>query len=1078
MVATSKVSMLKPGVETIIAPATVKEKAQRRLELKARSTLLMGIPNEHQLKFNSIKDAKSLLQAVKKSTQATVVNSTTIDNLSDAVIYSFFASQPNSPQLNNEDLQQVNSDDLEKMDLRWQMAMLTMKARRFLKNTRKKFSMNSNETIGFDKSKGECYNCHKRGHFAREYKAPRSQDTKHNESTRKTLLKFLTLSFLPLKPYFSCLQEFVNESIVSEPTTKKHAVKTSEAKASADKPKDVRKIFGPPLIEDWISDSEDELTKSLRLRRKLLKLVLLKYGNPQMDLHDKGVIDSRCPRHMTGNMSYLIDYEEIDRGYVTFGGLLGFFLAFKDETRAILKTFITGIENLVDHKVKVIRCDNGIEFKNREMNQFCEIKESKSSQDDGFQPSSDDGKKVDEDPRQESKCKDQKKQDNVNNTNNVNAASTNRINVVDANTNNELPLDQEMPTLEDISTFNFLSDHEEADEEASINNMDTTIHVSPTPTTRIHKDHPLDQVIGDMHLTTQIRNMSNNLEEHRIKAIKVFLTYASFKDFVVYQMDVKSAFLYGKIKEEVKNASTPMEIQNPLLKDEDGEEVDVHMYRSMIGSLMYLTSSRPDIVCSVYMFNPTIFTPCIEQLWATVKAIAGNKEGHLQALVDGKKMRIEQYFLMTDYSLCEVILNGDSPAPIRVVDGVLQPVPPTTAEQRLARKNELKARGTFPMALPDKHQLKFNSHKDAKTLMEAIEKSTNEPVSAAPSVSAVCAKIPISSLPNVDSLSNAVIYLFFASQSSSPQLDNDDLKQIDTDDLEEMDIKWQMAMLTVRARRFLQRIGRNLGANRPTSMGFDMSKVECYNCHRKGYFARECSYEWSFQAEEEPTNYALRPSYLQVLLLTMRYQSGNGYHAVPPPYTGTFMPSKPDLVFNNAPTNVKIDHPAYNVKLSPTKPDQDLSHTNRPSAPILKDWVSDSKYESETKTPQNTNSPTRRLINHSPSPKASNSPPRVTSVKASVVNAAQEKLTIIFLVEGNPHHALKDKGVIDSGCSRHMIGNMSYLSNFEELNGGYVAFGGNLKGVVQSFEQWHLFSSGSGNFLHWQWELLLAVGTP
>nr|GFB76667.1 ribonuclease H-like domain-containing protein [Tanacetum cinerariifolium] len=69
------------------------------------------------------------------------------------------------------------------------------------------------------------------------------------------------------------------------------------------------------------------------------------------------------------------------------------------------------------------------------------------------------------------------------------------------------------------------------------------------------------------------------------------------------------------------------------------------------------------------------------------------------------------------------ILNGYSPVPARVVDGVLQPVAPTTAEQKLARKNELKTRGTLLMALPDKHQLKFNSHKDAKTLMEAIEKS-------------------------------------------------------------------------------------------------------------------------------------------------------------------------------------------------------------------------------------------------------------------------------------------------------------------------------------------------------------------
>ncbi|GJY80742.1 putative ribonuclease H-like domain-containing protein [Tanacetum coccineum] len=161
----------------------------------------------------------------------------------------------------------------------------------------------------------------------------------------------------------------------------------------------------------------------------------------------------------------------------------------------------------------------------------------------------------------------------------------------------------------------------------------------------------------------------------RIEAIRLFLAYASFKDFVVYQMDVKSAFLYGKIEEkvyvcqppgfedpefpdrvykvekyetlstymldnefqrgkidktlfikrykgdillqkkdgifisqdkyvgeilkkfrftEVKTASTPMENQKPLLKDEDAEEVDVHMYRLMIGSLTYLTSSRPD----------------------------------------------------------------------------------------------------------------------------------------------------------------------------------------------------------------------------------------------------------------------------------------------------------------------------------------------------------------------------------------------------------------------------------------------------------------------------------------------------
>ncbi|GJY51136.1 ribonuclease H-like domain-containing protein, partial [Tanacetum coccineum] len=213
------ITKLIKGVKTIIAPATAEEKTQRRLELKARSTLLMGIPNEHQLKFNSIKDAKSLMRAIEKrfggnaaskktqrnllkqystngavntaygattaSTQATVVNSTTIDNLSDAVICAFFASQPNSPQLNNEDLQQINLDDLEEIDLRWQMAMLTMRARRFLKNTGRKLTINGNETIRFDKSKVGCYNCHKRGHFAREGRAPRNQENRNRENTRR-----------------------------------------------------------------------------------------------------------------------------------------------------------------------------------------------------------------------------------------------------------------------------------------------------------------------------------------------------------------------------------------------------------------------------------------------------------------------------------------------------------------------------------------------------------------------------------------------------------------------------------------------------------------------------------------------------------------------------------------------------------------------------------------------------------------------------------------------------------------------------------------------------------------------------
>nr|GEW89961.1 Gag-Pol polyprotein [Tanacetum cinerariifolium] len=670
-----------------------------------------------------------------------------------------------------------------------------------------------------------------------------------------------------------------------------------------------------------------------------------------------------------------------------------------------------------------------------------------------------------------------------------------------------------------------------------------------------------------------------------------------------------------------------------------------------------------------------------------------------------------QYFLMTYYSLWEVILNGDSPVPTRVVECVLQPVAPTTADQKLARKNELKARGTLLMAFPDKHQLKFNSHKDAKTLMEAIEKrfggntetkkklvsqlkihgislsqevinlkflrslpsewkthtliwiskadleeqslddlfntlkiyetkvkhssstgtttqnlsfvsssntdSTTDSVSAAGSVSAVCAKLSVSSLPNGDSLSNAVIYSFFASQSFSPQLDNEDLEQIDVDDLEEMDLRWQMAMLTMRARRFLQNTGINLGANGHTSMGFDMSKVECYNCHRNGNFARECrspkdsrrsgtaepqrrtipvetspsnalvsqcdgtrSYEWSYQVEEKPANYALMafsssssssnnevPSCLKACskayaqlhtqydkltddfhksqfdvilyqtalksiearllvykhneyvfeenikllnievqlrdtaLVTLRkklkkaeqerndlklklekfqtssknltellasqtnektglgynshvftqamLQPNGGYHAVPPPYTGTFMPPKPDL-------SIETFIPAATLTPASPKSASSGKRRNRKACFVCKSvdhLIKDCDYHAKKMA-----QPTLRNYAHRSThkqydplthttPQKNMVPTAVPTQSKPVFNTAVRPVSAAMpKINGNLQHALKDKGVIDSGYSRHMTGNMSYLFDFEEFNGGYVAFGGNPKG--------------------------------
>nr|GEY15322.1 hypothetical protein [Tanacetum cinerariifolium] len=108
---------------------------------------------------------------------------------------------------------------------------------------------------------------------------------------------------------------------------------------------------------------------------------------------------------------------------------------------------------------------------------------------------------------------DQEKEYNVNITNNANTVGL-TVNAAGTNEDNKLPFDPNMPALEDVSIFKFLNDDEDDGPMDDMNNLDTTIQVSPILTTRIHKQHPLGQVIGDLHSATQTRRMSKNLEEH------------------------------------------------------------------------------------------------------------------------------------------------------------------------------------------------------------------------------------------------------------------------------------------------------------------------------------------------------------------------------------------------------------------------------------------------------------------------------------------------------------------------------------------------------------------------------------
>ncbi|GJW25788.1 hypothetical protein Tco_0039599 [Tanacetum coccineum] len=403
---TTPKTTLVEGVKKVIPLTTAEEKAQRRLELKARSTLLMRIPNEHQLKFNSIKDAKSLPQAIEKRFGGNAATKKTQRNLLKQQYENFTASSSevldqtfdrlqklikwnthtivwrNKPKIDT-----ISLDDLyNNLKIYEPEVKGTSSSSTNTQNVAFVSSNNTSSTNGavntthgattastqatafnsttinnlsdavicaFFAIQGRVLQLPQRGRFARECRAPRNQENKNSVSTRKSvpvetttanaliscdglgdydwsdqaekgptnfavmaysstssnsevstnsncsssclenvkilkeqneqLLKDLRTSklnaiayktglgyndvpppytgnFMPPKHdlSFSGLEEFMNELIVSEPTVKKPIVETSEAKANADKPKVVRKNNGAPIIEDWVSDSEEE----------------------------------------------------------------------------------------------------------------------------------------------------------------------------------------------------------------------------------------------------------------------------------------------------------------------------------------------------------------------------------------------------------------------------------------------------------------------------------------------------------------------------------------------------------------------------------------------------------------------------------------------------------------------------------------------------------------------------------------------------------------------------------------------------------------------------------------------------
>nr|GEW52056.1 retrotransposon protein, putative, unclassified [Tanacetum cinerariifolium] len=577
------------GMIKVLPPKTAEVVVAREKERKAKTTLLMALPKDHLAIFHKMDDAKEIVfeRDVKGTTAS---SSSNIQNVA-------FMSADNTSNTND-----INDDDLEEMDLKWQdnlKALVTVDKEavywsRQVEEDTQNFAMMaySSSNSGFD------------------------NETSADESDSK-----------PVEFTFSDFDSSV-ETTTSMPALVDNAPKIAcEPKVWTD----------APIIEEYESDSDDDLVSN---------------DDPYKALKDKGIVDNGCSRHMTGNKAHLVDYQEFKGGSVAFGGRSG-----KITSKGTIKAgrllvtkpqnktpneLLTGRQPIISY-IRPFGCYVTI------LNTIDQLGKFDGKFDSGFLVGYSLNNKafreeLEKLKRQEKEANDAVRKEVTHETQDVNTNRTNLLNAVSAPVSAVGPLralnddepsypdDLSMPHLQDIyaSPSEGIFTDSSYDAEGVVtdfNNLDTTVNVSPTPTTRIHTIHPKTQILGDPLSAVQTRSkISQALEDEswvdsmqeellqfkiqkvwilvdlpfgkkaigtkwvyrnkkdekgvlvrnkarlvaqghrqeegidydevfalvaRIEAIRIFLAFASYMGFIVYQMDVKNAFLYGTIDEEI-----------------------------------------------------------------------------------------------------------------------------------------------------------------------------------------------------------------------------------------------------------------------------------------------------------------------------------------------------------------------------------------------------------------------------------------------------------------------------------------------------------------------------------------------
>nr|GEX16382.1 retrovirus-related Pol polyprotein from transposon TNT 1-94 [Tanacetum cinerariifolium] len=593
-------------------------------------------------------------------------------------------------------------------------------------------------------------------------------------------------------------------------------------------------------------------------------------GSSQNNIDDKGNWDSGYSRHMTGNISYLSDYEPFDGVYVSFGqggckitdkGTIKtvtddfsrftwtLFIKAKDETSGILRKFITKIENLKDLKVKIIMCDNGGKFINKEMNDFCSQKGIKREFSNARTP----------------------QQNGV-------VERRNRTSIEAART---MLADAKLPVTfwaEAVNTTCYVQ-----------NKVLVNKSHNKTPYELFNGRSPAIGFLKPFGYHVIILNTLDNLGKFEAKGDEGY--------FIGYSMSRKSFRVFNKRTRRVEENLHVEFLENKAIEKGAGPNWLFHIYsltKSMnyvpvvvgtnstnflgtkdaasqevkkdVSSLRYMalpnwvhdailepSLSKPQDDCSTDVperignSNPTATStnppadqletltletpiPTVSSLFEDILGVTANlvDSDGVEANVSNMETNITDIPTLTlrihkdhpknlqrlnfaEFLLFhKVIKFGDSyevPASAATIettsDGTGKKTGRTvtlTAKDMQKRKNDVKARTTLLLSLPDEHQLRFTKHSRG-----------NEDVNTA-SVSTASTNVPTGSA-NIG---------------------------IDEDDIEKMDIKWNMALLSMRTDKFWKKAGKKISIQGSDVVGFDKLKVECCNCHKMGHFAREC----------------------------------------------------------------------------------------------------------------------------------------------------------------------------------------------------------------------------------------------